>query len=68
VSFSLNIRETPSYLAQLSRRGVRIIAKEKGACPKMRVVSNKVYAQLETMSDREFDGAVCLLGIGTKRK
>ena len=59
------LRQIPNYLATPAMRGVRITAKDKRACPKSRVIRQSTWAQLETMSDSEFDGSIVLeLGIG----
>ena len=60
------LRETSGYVAVPSPRGVRITAKEKNVERKIRVVSLDTWRELQTYSDKEFNGSCCLeLGIGT---
>lgn len=59
------LRETDWFIAERAKKGVRIIAKEKGVTPKSRIVSFAIWEQLEQMNDNEFNGSIALdLGIG----
>jgi len=63
------LRETSQYRASQTKRGVRLVAKDKNSTPRRLVVSEKTWQELRSYSDREFDGACVLeLGVGTWRR
>ena len=59
------LRETKSFIATRSARGVRIAVKGPRAFPKSRVVKAGTFDKMRGMSDLEFDGTCVMdLGIG----
>lgn len=62
------IRETEHFHVYRNRRGIRIVAKDKGVEPRSRVIPVNEWLLNQT-SDFEFDGTVVLeIGVGTFRK
>ena len=60
------LRETANYVAEPSKRGVRISVKDKRNTPVFRVVAESTWQVLQQMNDASFDGSCVLeLGIGT---
>ena len=63
------LRETLNFVAQKSKRGVRITVKDKRNMPASRVVTEATWQILQQMNDASFDGSCVMeLGIGTYQR